>query len=90
MSALKTISTDTLKIVQAGDLAGAKTHIKDLEKAWDVSAPTLRKVNGDSWDKLDKAIDTSLKALRADAPDAKVSGDALTVMIAVMDELQAK
>jgi hypothetical protein len=90
LTAFKTISTDTLKIVQGGDLAAAKTRITDLESAWDEAAPTLRKVNGDSWDKLDKTIDTSLKALRAGAPDAKVSADALTAMIAVMDELQGK
>jgi hypothetical protein len=90
LTAFKTISTDTLKIVQGGDLAAAKTRITDLESAWDEAAPALRKVNGDSWDKLDKTIDTSLKALRAGAPDAKVSGDALTAMIAVMDELQGK
>jgi hypothetical protein len=90
LSALKTISTDTLKIVQSGDLPGAKTRIKDLESAWDEAAPTLRKVNGDSWDKLDKALDKSLKALRAGTPDAKASADALVAMNSVMDELQAK
>jgi hypothetical protein len=90
LTAFKTISGDTLKIVQGGDFAAAKTRITDLESAWDEAAPALRKVNGDSWDKLDKTIDTSLKALRAGSPDAKVSADALTAMIAVMDELQAK
>jgi hypothetical protein len=90
LSAFKTIAADTLKLVQSGEMASAKTRITDLEKAWDEAAPTLRNVNGDSWDKLDKAIDTSLKALRAAAPDAKASAEALTTMIAVMDELQGK
>jgi hypothetical protein len=90
MTAFKTISSDTLKIIQAGDLAAAKTRIKDLENAWDVAAPTLRKVNGDSWNTLDKALDKSLHALRAVSPDAKASADALTAMNVVMDELQAK
>jgi hypothetical protein len=90
LSAFKTIATDTLKIIQGGDLAAAKTRIKDLEKAWDVARPKLHAMNVDSWNTVDKAIDISLKALRAGSPDAKVSGDALTAMITVMDELQAK
>jgi hypothetical protein len=90
LSAFRTVSDDTLKIVQGGDLAAAKTRITDLETAWDEAAPALRKVNGDAWDKLDGAIDASLKALRADAPDAKASTDALVAMNAVMDELQGK
>ena len=90
LSAFKTISADTLKIVQDGDLAGAKTRIKDLEKAWDVARPKLHAMNVDSWNTLDKAIDISLRALRAGTPDAKKSADALTALNAVLDGLQGK
>ena len=90
LSSFKTISADTLKIVAGGDLAAAKTRITDLETAWDESADKLKAVNADSWDKLDKLIDTSLKALRAATPDAKTSADALRALNAAFDELQPK
>lgn len=90
LTEFKTISADTLKIVQGGDLAAAKTRIKDLEKAWDVSAKKLKAMNADSWDKLDKLIDKSLKALRAGTPDAKMSGDALMALNTAIDEMQPK
>ena len=90
LSAFKTISAATLKIVQSGDLAGAKTRIKDLEKAWDVARPKLHAMNVESWNSIDKAIDLSLKALRAGTPDANKSADALTALNAVLDGMQKK
>jgi hypothetical protein len=88
LSSFKIISADTLKSVEGGDLAAAKTRIADLETAWDVSADKLKAVNTDSWDKLDKLIDKSLKALRTGTPDAKTSGDALTALNTAFDEMQ--
>ncbi len=84
LSTFRTIATDTLALVKKGDLAGAKLHIKDLETAWDQARPKLHAMNVAAWDKMDGAIDDALKALRAAAPDAKASGDALAALLAVI------
>ena len=83
---LRGIVDDTLKIVQKGDLAGAKTRIKDLESAWDKARAGLRAKNPAAWEGLDKLIDASLKQLRAGKPDAKGSADALSALLAQFDK----
>ena len=83
---LRAIVDDTLKIVQKGDLAGAKAKIKDLETAWDKARADLRAKNPGAWEPLDKLIDASLKQLRADKPDAKGSADALSALLAQFDK----
>ena len=82
----KAIASDTLKIVAAGDLAAAKTRIKDLEKAWDKSAKALKTANIDKWNVVDKAIDVALKKLRAPTPVAADSASALQALIGVIDK----
>ena len=86
LSAFRIITSDTLKLVQAGDNAGAKARIKDLEKAWDMARATLKPKNDAAWAVLDGAIDASLKAARAATPDAKVTADALNSLIALIDK----
>ena len=80
------IAADTLVIVKAGDLGGAKTRIKDLEKAWDKSAKALKAANLDKWNVVDKAIDTALKTVRAANPTAGKSTDALNALLIVIDK----
>ncbi len=82
----KTIAADTLKIVKSGDLAAAKTRIKDLETAWDKSAKTMKAANIDKWNAVDKAIDGALKKLRASSPNAADETAALTALIGVIDK----
>ena len=83
---MRSIVDDTLKIVQKGDFAAAKTRIKDLETAWDKARADLRAKNPGAWEPLDKLIDASLKQLRADKPDAKGSADALSALLAQFDK----
>lgn len=83
---MRAITDDTLKLTQKGDMAGAKTRIKDLETAWDKARAGMRSKNQAAWESLDKLIDTSLKQLRADKPDAKSSADALNALLAQIDK----
>ena len=86
LSAFRAIAADTLKIVKTGDLAAARTRIKDLEKAWDKSAKAMKAANLNKWNVLDKAIDTALKTVRAANPNAAGSADALASLIAVINK----
>jgi len=83
---MRAIVEDTQKIVAKGDLAAAKTRIKDLETAWDKSRADMKPKNPAAWDELDKLIDASLKQLRAGKPEAKGSADALAALLAQIDK----
>lgn len=82
----KTIAADTLKIVKSGDLAAAKTRIKDLETAWDKSAKVMKAANIEKWNAVDKAIDSALKKLRASSPTVADSSAALQTLIGVIEK----
>ena len=83
---MRSIVDDTLKLVQKGDLAGAKTRIKDLETVWDTARADIRSKNQAAWESLDKLIDASLKQLRTDKPDAKATTDALSALLVQIDK----
>ena len=74
----RTIVTDTLGKVSAGDQAGAKARITDLESAWDNAQSRLQPMNETAWSFLDGKIDTALKAVRTGTPDAATETQALT------------
>lgn len=80
LSAFSAIVTDVQALATKGDLAGAKTRIKDFETAWDEQASALRGKDGNAWGSIDDAADAALAALRAGTPDAAEVGATLTAL----------
>ena len=86
LSSFKTITENTLKLVNANKFPEAKARIKDLETAWDVAHKNLQALNNDKWTLIDNALDKSLKQLRAATPTAAGSADALNALLKVINE----
>jgi len=74
---LRTITQDTLARVQAGDQAGAKTRVKDLETLWDKDQNKLKPMDAIAWTAIDGRIDAVLTSIRAPKPDKATETPAL-------------
>ncbi|MFG2474715.1 hypothetical protein [Streptomyces fagopyri] len=77
----RTIATDTLAKLDAGNQSAAATRVTDLETAWDDGQSTLEPKSGQSWHFLDSEIDQVLTALRAPSPDKATEVKALNTLL---------
>ena len=65
----RSITEDTLQLVDSGDQSGAASRVTDLETAWDADQDSLQPQDCRAWTYVDQQIDPVLSAVRAPNPD---------------------
>lgn len=79
------IVTDSAAMVDKGELAGAKTRLRDLELAWDAAEAGLKPRAAADWHRVDKVIEHAFTTLRAGSPDQSACKQALADVLRIMD-----
>jgi len=64
LSAMTKIVSDTLGLVNKGDIKGAIKRVTEFETAWDANAARLQKLDKKAWKTIDGASDVALSTVR--------------------------
>ena len=81
LSEFRTITQDTLLLLNAGNQDGATTRVTDLETAWDNAEAHLKPRSRATWTEIDGKIDTVLRELRATSPTPDREKNALSTLL---------
>ncbi len=85
LSSLRKIVSDTLSLVNTGDMMGAVKRVTEFETAWDASAARLKRLDRKTWVKIDEAADVALSTVRYSSSTAEEKKKDLTDLISVLD-----
>lgn len=85
LSDMRKIVADTLTLVEAGKTQDAVKRITDYETAWDINAKKLRKLDTETWRKLDDASDVALSTVRYPSAKPDEMKKDLSDLIALLD-----
>ena len=81
-------------LVDKGDLAAARTRLKDLDKLWDGAGASSSPQTVARWRVIERAIDRGLDrallALRPRWPNAAMGDKALADLVAAVDQVSGK
>jgi uncharacterized membrane-anchored protein len=84
LSQFRSITQDTLDLLQKGDQSGATTRVTDLETAWDNGEARLKPRDPAGWSTIDGKIDKVLRELRSTSPNPASEKDALTALLGAL------
>jgi hypothetical protein len=87
LSQFRAIVADVSALVGKGDLAAAKTRIKDLESLWDKNETKLKPKAAADWHALDRAIDKALHDLRQGKPSQAVCQGSVGALLKLFDQM---
>jgi hypothetical protein len=94
LSNVRAAVADAKVLVDKGDLAAARTRLKDLDKFWDGTVASSSPQTVARWRVIDRAIDRGLDrallALRPRWPNAAMGDKALADLVAVVDQVSGK
>jgi hypothetical protein len=88
LSSFREIEEDTLSLINAGDLSGAKSRVDDLEYTWDNAEAKLKPMNQEKWTEIDDSIDKVLRELRAVHQDPEACKASLESSLAILNGSQ--
>jgi len=84
LSTFRTITQDTLDLLNAGKQSEATTRIGDLEYEWDNATPRLKSMDKSKWTEIDGKCDTVLRQLRAVSPNMASEKAALQALLSLL------
>lgn len=84
LSIFRTITEDTLSLLNVGNQSGATTRISDLEYEWDNAQSKLKPKSKAEWTKVDDKIDIVLRELRSTKPNVVSEKSALEAVLNVL------
>ena len=94
LSNVRAAVADAKARVDKGDLAAARSRLKDLDKFWDGTEAGSSPQTVARWRVIDRAIDRGLDrallALRPRWPNAAMGDKALADLVAVVDQVSGK